>query len=336
MNNFEDKYSKYALAREMLETSRIIKNFKTTDLKPAVESLKATKKLFMTGEGSSRIFPAKNAIKLSLEKGLDLNLQTQGSRQAAEGDLSAFTLFGASNSGKTKELISLFMAKKAAQQFGLTANHNTPLEELSQAGYILGCGKEDAVAATKSVIEQGLFYHELLEQYQGKSIGNAQLSELGDKAQQVLELKIDSGLVSKITRASIIYFAGRNDGVAEEATLKTNEITRKKSAYLEGTYAAHGIEEVMNPDEVVIVVDPFKEEEEKFQEVLVKGVGMNIIAIASRPTLFPTVIIPSMAGFDGYLQLMACWNLLVEIGISLEINLDKPVRARKIGNEYIA
>jgi glucosamine--fructose-6-phosphate aminotransferase (isomerizing) len=30
-----------------------------------------------------------------------------------------------------------------------------------------------------------------------------------------------------IANAGTIYFAGRNDGVAEELTLKTNEITRK-------------------------------------------------------------------------------------------------------------
>jgi len=34
-----------------------------------------------------------------------------------------------------------------------------------------------------------------------------------------------------------------NNGVAEELALKTNEITRKKSAFLEGTFAVHGIEE---------------------------------------------------------------------------------------------
>ena len=52
--------------------------------------------------------------------------------------------------------------------------------------------------------------------------------------------------------------------------------------FLEGTYAAHGIEEVMNPDEVLIWVDPFEEEEEKFHEILVRGVGMTAIAIAPR------------------------------------------------------
>ncbi|MCX6137415.1 MAG: hypothetical protein NTV54_07985, partial [Ignavibacteriales bacterium] len=211
----------------------------------------------------------------------------------------------------------------------------TPLEEVCEDTFVLDCGKEDAVAATKSVIEQGLFYHKLLLELEGATITADQLNELADKAQQVLEQTIPAEIVKALTQSPVLYFAGRNNGAAEEATLKTNEITRKKSAYLEGTYAVHGIEEVMDPKEVVIVVDPFKEEDQKFKEVLVDGVGMTVVAISARETMFPTVRIPSMADFDGYLQLLACWNLLVEIGIAIGINLDKPVRARKIGNEFI-
>ena len=65
-------------------------------------------------------------------------------------------------------------------------------------------------------------------------------------AREVLEAELDPALVEKIARAPVIYFAGRNNGVAEELTLKTNEITHKKSDFLEGTYAVHGIEEIMH------------------------------------------------------------------------------------------
>ena len=137
-------------------------------------------------------------------------------------------------------------------------------------------------------------------------------------------------------RASTIYFAGYNDGVAEELTLKTNEITRKKSDYLEGSYAVHGIEEVMDAKDVVFVVDPIEGEIEKFQEVLVKGVGLTVVAIADRETPFPTIRVPAAGELTPYLYLCAGWNLLVEIGLRMKIDLDKPQRARKVGNEYIA
>ncbi len=331
----DQKYAHYALCREMLETVDIIRNFRTKDLSKAVESLKKTGKLFMTGEGSSRIFPAKHTINLIQKNGFPLTAYTEGSRQAAELKLDDFTLFGASNSGKTKEVISLFRNKKTAAKFALIAHPDTPLGALSDDEYVLNCGKEEAVAATKSVIEQALFYHQLIKSFLGAACDKS-MAELADKSRQVLEMEIDPELIRIIANAPVIYFAGRNVGAAEEATLKTNEITRKKSAYLEGTYAVHGIEEVMNPNEVVIVIDPYREEEEKFKEVLADGVGMNVIAIADHDTVFPTIRIPSLHCYDAYLQLQACWNVLVEVGIASGVDLDHPTRARKVGNEFVA
>jgi len=136
-------------------------------------------------------------------------------------------------------------------------------------------------------------------------------------------------------KAPTIYFAGYNDGVAEELTLKTNEITRKKSDFLEGTYAVHGIEEVMNDKDIVFVVDPIDEEIEKFQEVLEQGVGLKVVAIANRDTPFDTIRVPDAGDLTPYIYLCAGWNLLVEIGLKLGINLDKPERARKVGNEFV-
>ena len=147
-------------------------------------------------------------------------------------------------------------------------------------------------------------------------------------------MSISKKIVDVASNATTIYFAGYNDGVAEELTLKTNEITRKKSDFLEGTYAVHGIEEVMDKNDVVFVVDPIDEEIEKFQEVLVKGVGLEVIAIADRDTPFTTIRTPSAGGMNPYLYLCAGWNLLVEIGLRMGIDLDKPERARKVGNEF--
>ena len=333
MNKKEAKYEKFSLVREMLETPALIKDFSGKNLEQPVKAIKKTKKLFLTGEGSSRIFPAKNMIYNALKNNSELTFYSEGARQAAELNLKDYVLFAASNSGKTKEVISLFRGKKAHSKFILTQNTSSSLKKYSNKTFILNCGNEKAVSATKSVIEEALFYHNLLYALDGKNIPKNTLNELSKKASKVLEMKIDIKIISKISKAKLLYFAGRNNGVAEEAALKANEITRKKSCYLEGTYAVHGIEESMDKNEAVIIIDPFKEEEKKFKEVLVNGVRMPVIAISSRKTLFPTIKIPSMKDYDAYLQLLACWNLLVEIGISLGINIDKPKRARKIGNE---
>jgi glucosamine--fructose-6-phosphate aminotransferase (isomerizing) len=190
------------------------------------------------------------------------------------------------------------------------------------------------VAATKSVVEQALFYRALLEIAASQSQLASRLGDLSAKFEQALTVPIDSDLVAQIAAAGTVYWAGRNDGVAEELTLKTNEITRKPADFLEGTYGVHGIEEVMNPSDVIIWIDPHEGSEEKFEEVLVRGVGLKIVAVASRPTRFPTIQIPEAGDLAGYVQMAAGWNILVEVGLRLDINIDKPERARKVGYEF--
>ena len=242
MNTCE-KYNKFALCREMLETPGVIRQFQLKNADKVTEAIKAAGKLFLTGEGSSRIYPAKNAMRYSKANGIDIEIATDGSRQASEYDLTKYVVCGASNSGQTKELICLFNDLKAAGHnnlFGITANKDTKLESIANQAFVLSCGKEDAVAATKSVEEQALCYTSILFAIQGKDLA-AQLSALADGVQNALTIEIPEDITKAIANAGTIYFAGRNDGVAEELTLKTNEITRKKSDYLEGTYALHGI-----------------------------------------------------------------------------------------------
>lgn len=335
MNLIDPKYSKFALVREMLETTEVVRKFDPAVATPFAEKALTQKGLFLTGEGSSRIFPAKRAMYDNLKWGGPLSIFTDGSTQAIEYKLNDLAVFGASNSGQTKEVIRLFMKLQEEQHdalFGLTANHRTKLSTLTHDTHVLNCGKEDAVAATKSVIEQGLFYDAVIRQMLGKCLCG--FDELPDHIDRALTLDIDPEIVSAASKADMIYFAGRNNGVVEELTLKTNEITRKKSDFLEGTYAVHGIEEVMDRNEVLIIVEPFPSEETKFMECLVKGVGMKVIALSTHQTSFPTVIIPDGGKMSAYVELAAGWNLLVDIGLDLGIDLDKPVRARKIGNEF--
>ena len=335
--NTEAKYAQFALVREMMQTSEILRNFKFANAEKVLTAIKQKGKLFLTGEGSSRIFPAKNAMYCARRAGVNLNLATEGGLQACSYDLADFVVFGASNSGQTKEVIRLFEKLKTINHknlFALTANKNTKLESLAQQTFILKCEKEQAVAATKSVAEQALFYQAMLSAIAGVSI-DKKLSQLADAFGAALTMPIDKKITDAIASAGTIYFAGKNDGVAEELTLKTNEITRKKSDYLEGTYAVHGVEEVMNKNDVVILIDPFKSELEKIKQTLVDGVGLKVFAVSDEQTIFPTITIPDIGELTNYVYLAAGWNILVETGVSLSINLDKPQRARKVGNEYL-
>ena len=239
-----------------------------------------------------------------------------------------------SNSGKTAEGVRLIQHLRGkAATTGIVAYAGTPIAVQADNNFVLGCGAETAVAATKSVIEQALFYDCVFRALRRKP--SVDLPVLADAVKEALSVLVPQDIVQQAAAASILYFSGRNNGVAEELTLKTNEITRKRSDYLEGTYAVHGIEEVMSKDNVVFIIEPFETDEEKIQTVLVDGVGMTVVAIASRDTRFPTIRIPQVDNaYAEYVQLAAGWSVLVEIGIAAGINLDKPERARKVGNEY--
>jgi len=336
MNLKEEKYSSFSLIREMLETPGIIGAFDPKISERFVKPISAKKGIFLAGEGSSRLFPAKRAIWSNLKKDFMIPVITEGCTQSMEYKLDDFAVFLSSNSGQTKEVIRLanfLKAKNHKSVFGLTANRNTKLQELANDTHVLSCGKEEAVAATKSVVEQGLFYDSLLRNIRGEKMEG--LGTLAGQTEEVLTSPIDKSITELLIKTDIIYFAGRDNGVAQEIALKANEITRKRSAFYEGTFALHGIEEIMNKDEVLIWVDPFDDDQDKFMECIVKGVGVHVIAISTKPTIFPTIVIPDGGQYAEYLQVAAGWNILVETGVALGIDLDHPKRARKVGNEYI-
>ena len=325
---------KFFLTDEMAEAATVLKSFSVAGARDAYQGALKQNRFFLTGEGSSRIFPAKHAIDLALRKGLKQEFHTEGSYQAMELPLAGWQVFAASNSGKTKELILLLRKLQQEQQavIGITNGRQTPVHQLTASTYLLNCGAEQAIAATKTVVEQALFYHALVSDLAGEDLA-AQLPAVASKAAQVLTTPVEERLTDLLASGKRVYWVGRNDGVAEELMLKTMEITRKSAMYLEGTLAFHGIEEVMSEQDVMILVDPFAWEEENFEQVLRQKIGIKIIAISDHQTKFPTLIIPSNEDFKGYFQLMAGWKLLASAGIKLGINIDRPARARKVGNE---
>ena len=60
MNLTDNNYAKYKLVQEMMDTIDVVKGFDPDKTKNIAQKIKAVGKLLMTGEGSSRIFPAKN------------------------------------------------------------------------------------------------------------------------------------------------------------------------------------------------------------------------------------------------------------------------------------
>jgi glucosamine--fructose-6-phosphate aminotransferase (isomerizing) len=335
MNKRDEKYSRHHLVNEMIETVSIIKDFESHKFENKIP-LEIDSRLMLTGEGSSRLFPAKNIRHHSLILGRGPDIFTEGGLQLLNYKLTGFTVIGASNSGKTKEILQLFC--KLEEQghkslYSITCIPGTVLEHHSNGAISLDICPELAVAATKSVVAQALVYECLLKNLLGYPLS---FSELSCKFQLALENEINPQIVRSLVNSNTIFFSGYNNGVAEELTLKTNEILRKKSGFLPGTYLLHGIEEVIEKNDVIILVDPFESEYEKIYEIYCKNIGATVVAITNNASPFLNISIPESDQFeDGYIKLAAGWNLLVEAGIALNVQMDKTMRARKIGNEFI-
>lgn len=334
MNLTEDKYTKFGLVHDMLAVPDLIRQFDAACVSETAAEIAAVGKLLLTGEGSSRLFPMKSALAEARQRGVSLQLQTDAGYQAAEYDLDGWAVLAASNSGKTAEVIRLFESLEQrghTQRYSLSAHADTPLAALAKREHVLSCGKEGAVAATKSVVEQALFVRALIEQASGLPSDGVDLQQTAEAFAAALAEPIPSEWIEDIAQADTIYIAGRNNGAGEELTLKTNEITRKRADFLEGTYAVHGVEEVMAAGDVLIWLDPYAGAEDKFASALGEKIGVKIVAISARETRFPTLRVADAGLMNPYVQLAAGWNLLVEAGLALAIDLDRPQRARKVG-----
>ena len=95
MNSENTDYTQFALVREMMDVVTVIERFDPSRGADAADRIGQVGRLMLTGEGSSRIFPAKNAIRKALAWGLDLRVATDGGRQAATYDLSKFAVLAA-------------------------------------------------------------------------------------------------------------------------------------------------------------------------------------------------------------------------------------------------
>ncbi len=186
VNNTQDKYVRYNLIKDILATVGIVRAMDVHEMNRF--ALKITKhKLFFTGEGSSRIFPAHNTVYNALRFSPTIAAVTESAIQALEYDLENYTVFAASNSGKTEEVISLIqhlLSKKHDNIIAVTSDGTSPIAQLVHDTYVLSCGREGAVAATKSVVEQALFYDMLLRNRTGQPLADP--NKLADLLQVVL------------------------------------------------------------------------------------------------------------------------------------------------------
>ena len=106
MNSVDPLQGRYALVREMLEVPDYVRALDVGRIAAFADRVKG-EPILLTGEGSSRIFPAKKTMADGLRWRYRERLVTDGATQALEYDLRESFVFIASNSGKTKEGVRL-------------------------------------------------------------------------------------------------------------------------------------------------------------------------------------------------------------------------------------
>src|SRR5205823_173052 len=111
----ESRCNQFGLVRDMLATVDVIAKFDAGQAKDTAREIAKVGKLLLTGEGSSRIFPAKHAIMRARRAGwglMPIVLHTEAARQSQEYSLKDWAIFAASNSGRTSEVIKLLQNLK--------------------------------------------------------------------------------------------------------------------------------------------------------------------------------------------------------------------------------
>ncbi len=203
--------------------------------------------IFIFGKGSSMLFPGTHAKRRAYELTHERRVEIINPENFNVNCLpkNAF-VFLCSNSGKTGEILELAeqLSNKKFQYYGITAQPDSELARICQDNvYLLHQPFEKGVAATKSVIEQALFYdalfHFLDKKYFPLGIDGELTKEIAGNMKKNLEAQL-SYVSNYVADSDTFYWVDKERGVAEELALKTNEIAGKRSVYKPGTEILHG------------------------------------------------------------------------------------------------
>lgn len=329
--------------KEMLESAEIFNWFDFNITKKIAEDI-GSKRIIFTGMGSSVLFPAKHAKARASELNVKNHIEVYFASDlfSCRNFTDTYVIL-CSNSGMTKETILLqdYAKRKGAKTIAVTSVPDSILAKRCKGKIIMQCGFEKGVAATKSVVEQGLILDSLifnLAKNQGRKVNlnkiNKALCSASKDILWNLNMKTPNNMLSSLADASVLYFVGKVTGVADEITLKAHEIARKNAIFYPDTTIFHGVEESIRPSPIVIF------EPSKFNRFMDDFKGFSkrtkckIFEVDSKK-IRGGVKVKSTPYFENYCLLAYGFALLRDIAKKLNLNIDKPKKIFKVGNPYI-
>ena len=226
------------------------------------------KRLIFAGEGSSIAIPGQIAEGLAVKHGIKPGRVVTGNCPEIQDINSEDIVIISSNSGETATALDLARrAKKAgAMTVAVTSNKDSQLAELCDKKAILACGKEEAVGATKSVLEQALMTGAIVNESVG--ITDTDINSISYPFEENLLQEIPISVIRAIAKADRLVIVGEN-GFPEELQLKAGETLGVKTSVVQLSDIMHGIEEAMDRRDCVLVFNPTKETVRKIEEKIV-------------------------------------------------------------------
>jgi len=239
-----------------------------------------------------------------------------------------------SNSGKTREILELAKKFPHEKVFAITGSRTSDLGKVAGHIYELQTGKEKAVSATKSIIEQTLICEGIIRNFAGeKNFTKIDLAPISRAMRENFKKKIPTSLLVNISGARTIYFVGGHGGIGEEIALKFVELAKKKAKFIPGTQILHGAEEVIERGDVIFLLfaeryknyfDRFKSLKEKTHcHIYTIGKDVSFAEIALEIEL--------VSGFKPYCMLPYFWNMLTQFAKLKGFSLDKGEKIAKVG-----
>lgn len=329
----------YMTYKEMLEAEKIFLQFDPSRFSELARHAASGTPIHIIAEGSSRHFPAGNMISLAKQNSLSsaLNISAYGGWDALDQDHTNAIVILISNSGKTKEILDIeqnLRTQNHSQIFSITSDRNSPLAlRCAQNSYVLNCGPETAIAATKSVMEQALILQSLIPGI-SDSMNSKMLSETASLVKEVLTKEIDDHIIKNLAEAEILYFVSKDNGLSAELSLKFSETCKRSISYV-GTDIIHGPQQSIQPGNGIIIIDPAPHHIDKLQSVLEKNVGAFVLALGKTTHNVPTIQLPELDSchpiMQNYIYLALGWNILNRLGHHMKIDIDHPKNVQKIG-----
>jgi glutamine---fructose-6-phosphate transaminase (isomerizing) len=295
--------------------------------------------IFIVGMGSSILMPGGYAKHLASSLPRRIEVEPACSLTTNNLPKDAFVFLN-SNSGATIEVtnIAFGLQEKEIPYFCLSAVEDSPLiRQLSNGNhYILNCGFEQGIAATKSVVEQTLFFNALIYALAGHDypLGKANPHESGIITRIMgsnLNRKLDELIVSKLSESETIYWIDHKMGVGEELALKTAEITGIKGHYYPGTQILHGPAEAISEKDAVIIADYGYSTKDYIDiQKLADKTGVFVVGLKqqTRNVKYCCGAASRKTG-EVYCHLAAGWNVLTNIARRLGRDIDNPVNITK-------